>query len=292
VSLAAEEILNKQCLSQLDAHQIPLWLEQQDPAGAFEALRLVTAAGMGKDDDDSVLCFIDLLTQNHDFLTGKGFWKNVYRLWLRAYARVAEGEFHKGVQSVLTKYHEQHPEEEMQAVFKQVPVKSYERMKEKERRFGESSHETYKGRTAAANILDVVRNSITVKCPKAAMVLINEYFKPLNKTGSKMQLVRIVNRFNDKAETLAGYRNIEMNIMWNGGLRASACGRPSHSMQLCIIGEVQIVLDSFLKVRKRRHLLYKCSRGTFDWQAGDAEEHDANLGCDEDEKLVLQNSET
>jgi hypothetical protein len=282
VSLPAEEILKSECMSQLGVHTIPVWIEQQDPAGAFDALRLVTAAGMGKDDNESVLCFIDLITQKHDFLNGKGFWRNVYRLWLHAYASVANSEYHRKLQGLVNKYNEEHPEEEMQVTYKQVPVKTYERIKEKERQYGESTHETYQGRTLAANVLDIIRGSILVKCPRAAVTLVNDYFRPLKQSGNKLQLVRVVNRFNDRAETLAGYRNIELNVLWDGGGRSSFCGRHAHNIQVCFVGEVQIVLDSFLSIKKRRHLIYKCARGEFDWQKTDVEDHHNDLGQDDE----------
>merc|ERR1711862_1089950 len=68
-------------LSQLSAHQIPVWAEGLDVAGAFEALRLVGCEGMGKDDDDALLSFVDLIALNEDFSNGQGFWRNCYRLW-------------------------------------------------------------------------------------------------------------------------------------------------------------------------------------------------------------------
>jgi len=264
-ALPAEDIIRPECSSQLSAHPIPLWLEKLDTAGAFEALRLAGAFGAGRDDDDAMLAFVDLVSLGHDFGTGRSFWRNVYRLWLSEYAQVADVEFQKAVRQIVEQFNRKYNGEGLTATYRGAPVKTYERMKAKERQFGEPSHETYMGRVVASRILDVVRASISVATPRAALILLEEYFRPLNETRSRFQLVRVVNRFAEGAETLLGYRNMELSVLQNCGVLAGRCGRPGASMQVTIIGEVQINLEAYLAVRKRRHLIYKCSRGEFDW---------------------------
>lgn len=45
-----------------------------------------------------------------------------------------------------------------------------------------------------------------------------------------------------------------------------------------MVGEVCIVLEDFLKVHKRRHLLYKLKEGVFDWSPDDDElDNDVDL---------------
>merc|ERR1719390_361212 len=102
--MPSEEILNARYCSQLHAHPIPVWLEQPDPAGAFEALRLVKAGNMGKDDDDAVMSFTEFITLSHPTMpldTGKMFWKNVYRIWLAHYAEACDTEFQKCIKGVV-----------------------------------------------------------------------------------------------------------------------------------------------------------------------------------------------
>jgi len=272
--LPAHEVLDEGRLTQLSAHAIPVWLEELDPAGAFRALRLVGANGMGKDKEESLEAFVDLLATGHDFDTPTRFWQNIYRFWLRSYAQIADADFHRKMSSIVDKFNKAYEAKGHVATYRRAPQKSYESMLRKERNYGaraSDAHESYEGRTSAAKLLDIVRGSVTVRSPAAAMALLMEYFRPLKLTEDKAELVCVRNRFSrDRAETLQGYRNIEMNIFWNGGLRAGR-GSPTdeNDLPLAIIGEVQIVLEDYLAVKKRRHLIYKCMNGHFDWHPDD-----------------------
>merc|ERR1712187_297794 len=104
-----------------------------------------------------------------------------------------------------------------------------------------------------------------VPTPRAAVILLEDFFRPLKLIQDKLHVVRVRNRFSENAETLAGYRNVEMSVLWDGGIRSGKCGRPDTKVHFSLIGEVQINLEDYLAVRKRRHLLYKCSRGEFNW---------------------------
>jgi hypothetical protein len=277
--MPAEEVLTAHGLTQLAVHPIPAWLEEFDAAGAFEALRCVKANGMGLSDSGSLMAFTDLVTNGHDFYSGVSFWRNAYRFWLVHYAKMIDGDFHRKIDGVVTKFIKDHLNDGFVAHYKKAPVKTYERIKEKERRFGEASHDTYAGRTMAAHCLDVIRGSITVKQPRAVCLLI-ERLKQLTPKENKMQVVRVTNRYSEKADALNGYRNVEINIICDLGMHPSGCGRPKHFQHLAIVGEVQIILDDFLEVKKRRHHLYKLFRGEYDWSPEDALQG-ANWGDDD-----------
>merc|ERR1712190_426356 len=83
---------------------------------------------------------------------------------------------------------------------------------------------------------DIVRGSITVKSPREVFLLI-ERFKQLELQENKMQVVRVVNRYSQKADTLQGYRNVEINIHWDGGMQPSFCGRQGRFLHLAFVGE-------------------------------------------------------
>jgi len=264
-AMPAEEVLTDRYRTQLSAHPIPVWVEEPDPAGAFEALRNVCGLGPTiKDDDEAIMSFAEMLTLNPDMDTGAKFWKNIYRFWLCRYAEALAMEFHAKIKSVVESFNGTHEKMGRKATYTIAKVKSYERIKEKEKLYGTSSHETYEGRTVAGKVLDVVRGSITVDGPLAAQLMVEDYFKPLRLLENKMILVKITNRFSREAETQRGYRSIEMNIFWDGGARLSPCGRPGMNLNTAIVGEVQIVLQDFLNVKKRRHVVWKCSNGIFD----------------------------
>ncbi|CAK9093076.1 unnamed protein product [Durusdinium trenchii] len=128
------------------------------------------------------------------------------------------------------------------------------------------SAESFDGRSSASRILDVVRGSITVKSPKAVLKLM-ESFKKLDRSMDRMILVRQINRFNREAETLEGYRFMEMHVLFRNGVRAASCGREGKTIEVDLLGEVCIVLEDFLQIHKRRHLLFKIKQGIFDWTA-------------------------
>mmetsp|Transcript_106231 Transcript_106231/g.307469 ORF Transcript_106231/g.307469 Transcript_106231/m.307469 type:complete len:895 (-) Transcript_106231:210-2894(-) len=271
------EEVNSAFNSQLQAHPMPLWLQESDVAGAFEALRRVGAAGMGGDDETAVLAFVDLVLTNQDFDCGKAFWSNVYALWLTAYAQMAQATFARKMTEIIERYNQENAEKDpdLHADLRVVPPKSYERIRAKATSSSDpAQYGTYRHRTAAASVLDVVRCSITVKEPRAALMLLDHVFEPLSLVQNRMECLRIVNRYSQSYTNDAwlGYRNIEINVLLDAGVLPSACGRQACSMHVKIIGEVQIILEDFLAIRRSRHLLFKCSRGEFDWSSSKEEE--------------------
>lgn len=278
-SMPAVEVINPKGTSQLGVHPLVSWLEQLNPAEAFDALRMVAASGMGKDDDDSLSYFVDLIANGEDFATGLLFWKNVYKLWLCNYAKLADSEFQKKMKSIVAKYNEQQQDQSMEASYRAGPVKTFTQMAAKERSLGEPTASTYEGRTVAAKILDVVRCSITVKSPQAALELLND-FRKLDPNSDRMELMQVVNRWNKDSETLLGYRDLELNVSYNMGLRSAACERQGKQHKVAIIGEVTIVLEDFLQLKRSRSVLYNFTKGYFDWVPGDIAPGD-NHGDDE-----------
>mmetsp|Transcript_109777 Transcript_109777/g.321403 ORF Transcript_109777/g.321403 Transcript_109777/m.321403 type:complete len:876 (+) Transcript_109777:102-2729(+) len=282
--LPAEEVLKPNIVNQLSVHTIPLWVEELNPAGAFEALRLVGAYGMGRSDEDSMLAFMDLLTLECDFFTGPFFWRNVYRLWLSEYAKVADLEFHKVMKGIVERFNTMYDhEKEMRCEYQHGPVKTYERIKAKEREFGVSTHTDYQGRVLASNVLDLIRGSITVSSPQAALVLMNDFIRPIEQSRGRLKLVRIENRFHADARTEHGYRNLALTVIFDGGLTAGRCGRPGASMQVAVVGEVLVNLASFAEVQRRRQVLTECAGGAFDWlprEEGAAEKGGLNVDDD------------
>eukprot|EP00428_Durinskia_dybowskii_P020078 CAMPEP_0170212662 /NCGR_PEP_ID=MMETSP0116_2-20130129/5949_1 /TAXON_ID=400756 /ORGANISM="Durinskia baltica, Strain CSIRO CS-38" /LENGTH=882 /DNA_ID=CAMNT_0010463201 /DNA_START=91 /DNA_END=2739 /DNA_ORIENTATION=+ len=269
------EINNPKYTSQLQAHPIPVWLQDLDAAGAFEALRSVNAASMGGDDESAMLAFIDLTTTNMDFDTGKKFWKNVYALWLSSYAKLADNLFQSKVRGLVEKFNMDNSSDDgLQCDVRGVAPKTYHRILAKAGKAGRLGHESYQARTLPANVLDVVRCSVTVKEPRAALMLIDDVFDELKVQKNKLECLRVVNRFSHEcsAEDLMGYRNIELTMLLDAGMQPSACQRPGHTIHVRLIGEIQIIIEDFLRVRKLRYLLFKCSRGEFDWAKQEAEQ--------------------
>jgi len=274
ISLPAEQVLKPGYISQLCAHPIQLWLEGLDPAGAFEALRMLQACSMGKDEEDSLVSFAELFLLRDEFLTGDLFWQNIYKLWLTNYAKVGDADFHKKMAGIVERFNEVH--HGVAVRYRKGPVKSFDTMKAREDKLGQVTSETYEGRTVASKMLDIIRGSFTVPDARSALFLLNDFLIPLS--GS-LSVVKITNNFNAQAVTQKGYRHIELDILFNGGLRAGVCGRDVN-FQFALIAEIQIVLEEFIAVKRRRHLLDKCSRGEFDWDDdNDITQSQAELGA-------------
>mmetsp|Transcript_34566 Transcript_34566/g.78990 ORF Transcript_34566/g.78990 Transcript_34566/m.78990 type:complete len:920 (+) Transcript_34566:30-2789(+) len=261
------EVLQPTLATQLDAHPILTWLDAMDVADTFEALRQVCAAGMGRDDDEALQSFMDLICQNPDFDTGLMFWTNVYKLWLSHYAQAAQLDFQQRLRHILNDYKATHGEGGLASVepLRIVQPKTYERMMYKEDVGAIKSGVTnIKERSAACAAMDLLRGSIVVKNPSAAVTLVDDYFRPLTIRDNKMELVSIKSSFNSKADPPTGYREIVLNVIWDGGLRSAPCGRPNVNLQFTLCGEVKIILEDFLVYKKKMHLINKFLAGEFD----------------------------
>jgi len=265
-SIAANEVLRPEYTTQLGAHPILTWLDTLDVVAAFHSLHSVKALGASRDLNDALQSFVDLVCTNSDFESGASFWSNVYKLWLHHYGQMAQQDFQRKVSAIVSRFNERYDSEGLTASCRPGPVKSYERMKAKEPALGAVSSATNAGRWVASRVLDVVRTSVTVSTPRAAVILLDEFFRPLDIKEDRAVLVQVVNNFNKTAETAHGYRDLVLNLSFDGGMRStnSGCGASSKDVHLALVGEVRIVLEEFLSVKKRMHLITQYAAGVFD----------------------------
>lgn len=280
------EVLRPEYLTQLSAHPILSWIDTLDTKGAFYALANLNALGPSKEINDQINNFVDLIYTNHDFNSSAGFWSNVYKLWLHHYAQMAQQDFQRRVLSVVNAFNDKYKEsEDLRADYCFAPVKSYERMKVKEAELGVVNHTTHAGRWVASGILDVIRMSVTVNRPRAAVILLNEFFRPMTLLENRIQLVRVVNNFHEEAETSNGYRDVVLNMYFDGGTRSvqrcsvafSSTGTGAvQDIHLSLVGEVQLVLQEFSSVKKRMHLITRYSSGEFDHKPRSPEQRPAS----------------
>eukprot|EP00931_Biecheleriopsis_adriatica_P092565 TRINITY_DN66369_c0_g1_i1.p1 TRINITY_DN66369_c0_g1~~TRINITY_DN66369_c0_g1_i1.p1 ORF type:complete len:902 (-),score=229.28 TRINITY_DN66369_c0_g1_i1:89-2506(-) len=273
ISIAAKEVLQASMLSQLGAHPAPVWLQSLNVAEAFEELRLVGAI-TGKEDDLATLAFAEMVTYEPDFLSGKPFWKNIYRKWLACYAKMADKEFHIKLQAIIARFNKEHKDDDISATYSKGPLKTYQRMRADEKDRGLiASAETYEGRTVSASCLDMIRGTISVNSPKEMLALL-DCFRKLDLSVDKMNLVQVKNFFNESEEGMDGFRYLELNVLFKCGVRQGACDREGKSLMLSLVGEVQIVFNDYVAIKKRRSLQYKLWRGFFDWQIDDDQDQD------------------
>merc|ERR1711974_190068 len=93
-----------------------------------------------------------------------------------------------------------HSSEGVAVTFRSGPVKTYARMKKKERAYGCPGYEAHEGRWVASHLLDPVRASVVVPTPHVAMMLLDEVFRPMSGSKNRMELVRVVNNFNEEVQ--------------------------------------------------------------------------------------------
>ena len=72
-----------------------------------------------------------------------------------------------------------------------------------------------------------------------------------------MLALRRKNGFHKDAETAGGYRDVKYNLLYQSPTVEGAMGRA--------IVEVQIILQAYLKVKKKMHAVYRIDRGDFDF---------------------------
>jgi len=274
-----EETLDPNLLTQCNAHQIPVWLEDLDLAQAFVQLRLV--GGIKGDDAAALSEFVEMLTISHDLLAGRQFWRHVYSYWLFQYAAVADYEFQRRLRRFVENFNQVHEEDELSATFKSLPKKRLERIREKALELSlHHGHDTYRGRTAAATMLDIVRCCIVAKDPKTVLQLLAA-FRNLTGAGEKFKVVRVKNRFSEQATTVDGYRQVSVSVLFKCGLMPSPF-QAGQTLEVNLVGEVRIALESFLALKDRRHLIHRLSKGLYDWGPLDAEEEggeEVNMNC-------------
>lgn len=292
-SVELVNVLRPEVRNQDDAHPILLWLDTLDLGEAFQSLRAIGAKGVaGKTEEESLMAFMELVINDDDFNTGIVFWKNVYKLWLSALAKMANLMFQQLVKKVLDDFNAKYEAEGLTGRHHEAPPKSYEQMRQKERRLNRVCHDTHPGRRVASGFLDVVRCAITVNCPRAAVLLLEDFFRPLRLGTDKIELIRVENGFHKDAKPEYGYRDLVLNLHWTGAPQRcppqARGGGPSAAraaeMSLAVVGEVRISLEEFVAVRNRMQLITKYLAGGFDHVRADSDMRRAERsGTDMDE---------
>jgi len=262
--LAAVEVLQEERLRQTGAHAILPWLDSMSMNECFDALRRLKVSGMGKDEDESLMSFMDLICMNSDFESGKLFWRNIYKLWLQHFGQLIQNDLHTKIKAICSDFNGKHESDGWSVKFKCAPVKTYQRMKSKELSLLKHGKYDDEALDVASGILDIVRMSLMPNCPAAAVALIDEHFRTLTMIENKMALVRITNAFHPDASSSFGYRDVVLNLLIDGGVRATPCGRPGMQHHLSHVVELQIVFAEFIEEKKRMHLVRKFLDGDFD----------------------------
>lgn len=249
--LPRDEVLLPQYLDQQAAHRGMEWLTAADAVGAFEALRDVQALGDRGDTDDreALTRFMDLISADPDFLNGPAFWQNVYKLWLERYARLVGPDFQAKLRRFVANFSK---DSGFQANLHHPLLKSYAHIKAHEGRLGSVGFRNHAERSVASRMLDIIGCSITVDCPEAIVALVKA-FRDAGNHGSKwgkFELVRLQSSFCPDVQDLPRecVRSVVLHVLYHGGARHLP--RTSGQLQVCIVGEVTILLPEFLEIKK------------------------------------------
>eukprot|EP00928_Gymnodinium_smaydae_P002820 TRINITY_DN11024_c0_g1_i2.p1 TRINITY_DN11024_c0_g1~~TRINITY_DN11024_c0_g1_i2.p1 ORF type:complete len:878 (+),score=182.91 TRINITY_DN11024_c0_g1_i2:37-2634(+) len=266
--LSKVEVMDKDKLNQCSVHPILKWMDTLNVVSAFDALRGLQAAA--RTDDEAINDFLILLN-DVDFALGDVFWQNIYKVWLARCASLGNSAFQKRVVGLVEKFNSTHDTDGLKAIFHSVAPKTYDVLRENEHNLGTSSHDTADGRRIASRYLDVIRCSVEVNTPKAALTLLNDVFRPMKLQTHRMRVLRIANGFSESAAHDNGYRDLVLNVEFDGGLYTCEGAKDLHvnlwseEVSIQLVGEIRIELSSFCAVRKRMNLVDMGLAGGFDY---------------------------
>jgi hypothetical protein len=181
--------------------------------------------------------------------TTTAFWQHICALQSVARHKPINAEFHAHIKAAL------HGMEG--ACFKDAPLKGYERIavKAAEYHAEESLPDTPAGAgAAAARVIDIVRCSFEVPSAQAALALC-AWLDAATLEQHGVRALRRKNGFHADAPSAGGYRDVKYNLLYQSPSVAGAMGR--------VIVEVQIIVEAYLKVKKKMHAVYRIDRGDF-----------------------------
>jgi hypothetical protein len=177
------------------------------------------------------------------------FWRHVCALQSVARHEVLNGEFHEHIREKL------HGMEG--ALFKSAPLKGYDRVAVKAAEYHDEMGcaDTPAGAgAAAARVVDIVRCSFEVPSASAALALC-AWLDAATLAQHGVLALRRKNGFHPDAPTVGGYRDVKYNLLFQSPSVAGALGRA--------VVEVQIIVEAYLKVKKKMHAVYRVARGDF-----------------------------
>ena len=142
--------------------------------------------------------------------------------------------------------------------YKRAPLKRYERIRQKALEYivELKSKRTVGGMVnAVGRVIDIIRCSFVVPTADEMMQLYS-FFCAATLQGDGIQALRCKNEHNPNAHsTGGGYRDMKFNLLYQSKKIQGKTGRT--------IIEVQIILQSFLEVKKKMHAVYRIDRGDF-----------------------------
>lgn len=263
--LPSDEILQQQYMSQLGAHPILKWVDCADTIEAFEALCDVKTFGDHGDDSEALSKFMELVSSDSDFTSGSAFWRNVYKLWLSNYARLARPGFSVKLQKFVDEFNSKNLAQGFEVSLNDVHTKTFEELKASESEFGNPGYETHDQRVVASKALNVISCCMVANNPASIAQLVYS-FRQCVLAEDKFELVRIQNGFHRDAKSSDSLREVVINVVFKGGHCHGHGSREGRSVSVVLVGEVRIVLPEIASAQQGMKLLSQFADGKFDPQ--------------------------
>jgi hypothetical protein len=177
------------------------------------------------------------------------FWQHVCALQSVARHKPLNAEFHAHIKAALHGLQGAH--------FKDAPLKRYERVAVKAAQYhdeGKLPATPAGAGAAAARVIDIVRCSFEVPSAKSALALC-AWLDAATLEQHGVLALRRKNGFHKDAPSAGGYRDMKYNLLFESPTITGVLGR--------VIVEVQIIVEAYLKVKKKMHAVYRIDRGDF-----------------------------
>jgi hypothetical protein len=177
------------------------------------------------------------------------FWLHVCSLHSVARHGKINDEFHAHIKAMFV--------DQRDTVFKAAALKGFPRIATKAKEYHRelSLPQTPAGAGAAvARVIDIIRCSFEAPSAQAAMK-ISARLDAATQEQHGVRAMRRKNGFNMDAVTAGGYRDIKYNLLFQSSSVRGPEGR--------VIVEVQILIGSYLEVKKKMHAIYRIDRGDF-----------------------------
>eukprot|EP00746_Dinoflagellata_sp_MGD_P156128 gnl/MRDRNA2_/MRDRNA2_85707_c0_seq2.p1 gnl/MRDRNA2_/MRDRNA2_85707_c0~~gnl/MRDRNA2_/MRDRNA2_85707_c0_seq2.p1 ORF type:complete len:787 (+),score=142.50 gnl/MRDRNA2_/MRDRNA2_85707_c0_seq2:26-2362(+) len=254
-------------LSQLVAELIPNWLIKRNLCGALEALVSVEAIHSASE-------FSDLLRGQHPWFQGVAFlhyfqdpkedvfWLALFVLYDLGKTTLISNDFQKAVQLAMDL-----PKD---STFVAAPVKGFKRIMEKLLQYctylEDKSFE--KKIQCAAEVVDKARNSITCNTGEQLCSMVSQFAELEGKEvfvrpGVQVRLTSIQRKSTFEKPAGGGWADFKYWTLVEEVFHDTGTDEPR--VGYALVAETQLILSSYLVVKKRMHMVYGAVRGDYDW---------------------------
>ena len=178
-----------------------------------------------------------------------GFWQNLGALLIVAQAKELNDEFQRCVGAVAARI--------PGVLHKPAAVKQCDRVVDKAAEYHAAlqlPNSPGGGLQSVGRVVDIQRCSLCVDDAETAAAVF-EALETESATKGQLVTLRRKNGFAKEAGAVGGYRDVKYNMRFQSQTVPGPWG--------CAIVEIQVILNSYLTVKKRMHAVYRVHRGDF-----------------------------